>query len=257
MESDEGGAAAAAEPRMRAAALLGGAIASTVALMRRNAKFGASGYGGGVEDPLLQGFRTLRRQLYAWRDWHAVAPLEYLAPFLAVVRSDETSGPITGAALAALYAVLAAGLVRPEAPGATEAMHALVDAVTHCRFEARAAAARARAGPRRARLRACAGRQPYGGRSARPLARHRRGPAACTRACAPQAAAGRPRRAARAAAAPGRARCAAFAALVPLTRPSARSRAPRRPRTPGTTRRCWPPSATCCWRRCAAPRARC
>ena len=108
--------------------------------MRRNAKF-APGYGaggsGGVEDPLLQGFRTLRRQLYAWRDWAAVAPLEYLAPFLAVVRSDETSGPITGAALAALYAVLSAELVQPTAPGATEAMHALVDAVTHCRFEVR------------------------------------------------------------------------------------------------------------------------
>ena len=91
------------EPQLRAASLLGGCIASTVALMRRNAKW-APGYGGGsgAEDPLLQGFRTLRRQLYAWRDWAAVAPLEYLAPFLAVVRSDETSGPITGAALAAL-----------------------------------------------------------------------------------------------------------------------------------------------------------
>ena len=129
-------AAVAAEPRLRAASLLGGSISSTVALMRRNARF-SPGYGGSVEDPLLQGFRTLRRQLYAWRDWAVVAPLEYLAPFLAVVRSDETSGPITGAALAALYAVLSAELVQPTAPGATEAMHALVDAVTHCRFEVR------------------------------------------------------------------------------------------------------------------------
>ena len=136
MATDE--AAVASEPRLRAASLLGGAIASTVALMRRNAKW-APGYGGagGAEDPLLQGFRTLRRQLYAWRDWAAVAPLEYLAPFLAVVRSDETSGPITGAALQALYAVLTADLVQPDAPGAADAMHALVDAVTHCRFEAR------------------------------------------------------------------------------------------------------------------------
>ena len=135
-------AAVAAEPRQRAASLLGGSISSTVALMRRNAKFSPGyGAGGGSEqDPLLQGFRTLRRQLYTWRDWHAVAPLEYLAPFLAVVRSDETSGPITGAALAALYAVLSAELVQPAAPGATEAMHALVDAVTHCRFEVRRSA---------------------------------------------------------------------------------------------------------------------
>ena len=124
--------------------------------MRRNAKF-SPGYGAGgssgVEDPLLQGFRTLRRQLYAWRDWATVAPLEYLAPFLAVVRSDETSGPITGAALAALYAVLSAELVQPTAPGATEAMHALVDAVTHCRFEVRVSKRRfAQALPERARV---------------------------------------------------------------------------------------------------------
>jgi hypothetical protein len=164
---DADAAAAAAAPQLRASSLLGGAISSTVALMRRNAKWAPSSYGNGAgsaEDPLLQGFRTLRRQLYAWRDWAAVAPLEYLAPFLAVVRSDETSGPITGAALAALYAVLSGELVRPEAPGATEAMHALVYAVTHCRFEARAVRGAAGAGGRvggSGGARANAPKQPY------------------------------------------------------------------------------------------------
>lgn len=154
--ADAADSCVASEPRLRAASLLGGSISSTVALMRRNAKF-SPGYGGGMEDPLLQGFRTLRRQLYAWREWSSVAPLEYLAPFLAVVRSDETSGPITGAALAALYAVLSAELVQPAAPGATEAMHALVDAVTHCRFEVRVAGRR---GSRPAAQRGCVRRQP-------------------------------------------------------------------------------------------------
>lgn len=124
----------------RAAALVGTCIANTVALMRRNTKW-AGGYGGGgPEEGVLAAFRALRRSLYTWSDWAAVPPLEFLAPFLALVRSDETSGPITGAALAALQAVLQGELVQPQAPGAGEAMHALVDAVTHCRFEARAAA---------------------------------------------------------------------------------------------------------------------
>jgi len=181
-------AAVAAEPRLRAASLLGGSISSTVALMRKNARFSPPGYGGGsagVEDPLLQGFRTLRRQLYAWRDWAAVAPLEYLAPFLAVVRSDETSGPITGAALAALYAVLSAELVQPAAPGATEAMHALVDAVTHCRFEVRLAGRRCRrAGAQRALLRS----NPSAGDASSTLQRHCL--RCCAHGCAPTAQAG-------------------------------------------------------------------
>jgi len=126
--------------RTRAAALVGTSIASTVALMRRNTKWaGGGGYSsGGPEEGVLAAFRALRRSLHSWPDWAAVPPLEFLAPFLALVRSDETSGPITGAALAALQAVLQAELVLPQAPAAGEAMHALVDAVTHCRFEARA-----------------------------------------------------------------------------------------------------------------------
>ena len=50
------------------------------------------------------------------------------------------SGPITGAALSALYSILTAGLVHPGSPGAAEALHAVVDAVAHCRFEATDAA---------------------------------------------------------------------------------------------------------------------
>jgi hypothetical protein len=123
------------DERLRAVALLGFYLTSTVQCMRRNAKFASPG--GGAEESLLDGFRSLRRQLHEWREWGAVTPLEYLAPFLAVVRSDETSGPITASALGALLAVLNAGLVARSAPGAADAMHALVDAVTHCRFEVR------------------------------------------------------------------------------------------------------------------------
>ena len=123
------------DERLRAVALLGFYLTSTVQCMRRNAKFASPA--AGAEESLLDGFRSLRRQLHGWREWGAVTPLEYLAPFLAVVRSDETSGPITASALGALLAVLNAGLVARSAPGAADAMHALVDAVTHCRFEVR------------------------------------------------------------------------------------------------------------------------
>ena len=38
-------------------------------------------------------------------DWSDVNPLDYLEPFLGVVTSQETSGPITGTALTSLARV--------------------------------------------------------------------------------------------------------------------------------------------------------
>lgn len=114
------------------ATLLTGCCASVSSLMRRGAKPGGGSDGG----HLCDAFRALRRAVLRVPDWDALPPLDWLAPFLAVVRSDETSGPVTGAALGALYALLTAGAVPPTAPGAAAAMAALVEAVTHCRFEA-------------------------------------------------------------------------------------------------------------------------
>jgi hypothetical protein len=72
-----------------------------MAVMRQNAKWAlVPGYGYGDEDgpddPMLEEFRAMRRALFTWRDWDTVAPVAYLAPFLQVIRSVETSGPITG-----------------------------------------------------------------------------------------------------------------------------------------------------------------
>lgn len=141
------------DERVKAVALLSTSVSSTVSSMRRNAKFT-----GGSEASLIEAFRWLRRRLRTWSVWAEVQPLDYLAPFLAVVRSDETSGPITATALTSLLSILSAGLVRPDAPAASEAMHALVDAVTHCRFEARRAAPRRAAGGAHSHSAPCAPR---------------------------------------------------------------------------------------------------
>ena len=45
---------------------------------------------------MLEEFKAMRRRLFTWRNWDEVSPIAYLAPFLQVVRSVETSGPITG-----------------------------------------------------------------------------------------------------------------------------------------------------------------
>ncbi len=42
-------------------------------------------------------------------DWSQVQPLDYLAPFLRLVREPDVSGPITGVALTALWRMLSNG----------------------------------------------------------------------------------------------------------------------------------------------------
>ena len=66
-----------------------------------------------------------------------LSPLEFLEPFLDVIRSVETSGLITAQALSAILKILKSGAVTPDVPGgAGTIMHAVADAVTLCRFEA-------------------------------------------------------------------------------------------------------------------------
>jgi brefeldin A-resistance guanine nucleotide exchange factor 1 len=120
-------------------------VATVLAVMRRNVRwagvrYGGDDGGGGADDehldhPLIAGLKSLRRRAASWGGrWPAGHPLLYLRPFLDVVRSDETGAPITGAALSSLHKILSLDLVVP-GPGAAEAMGAVVEAVTGCRFE--------------------------------------------------------------------------------------------------------------------------
>lgn len=53
-------------------------------------------------------------------DWAQVDPLDYLNPFMEVIRSPETSGPVTGVALTAvarfLDAYIIGHLLQPQIP---------------------------------------------------------------------------------------------------------------------------------------------
>ncbi|KAL6602869.1 hypothetical protein ACP70R_043230 [Stipagrostis hirtigluma subsp. patula] len=132
-------------PRVAMACVVASEVAMVLAVMRRNVRWAGVRYGGddgGADDehldhPLVAGLKALRRRAASWgsRPWGVVEPLLYLRPFLDVVRSDETGAPITGAALSSLQKILTLDLVGPATPGAAEAMGAVVDAVTGCRFE--------------------------------------------------------------------------------------------------------------------------
>jgi brefeldin A-resistance guanine nucleotide exchange factor 1 len=115
-------------------------IQALIAIMRQNSKWAlVPGYGYGEdelpEDQLLEEFKILRRNIFLWKDWTTRDPLTYLGPFLEVIRSVDTSGPITGMALSTLHRVLSQGFFSADTPGAAVAMHQIADAVAHCRFE--------------------------------------------------------------------------------------------------------------------------
>lgn len=63
-------------------------------------------------------------------------PLHLLHPFFEVIRTPETSGPVTGAALGSLRRLIQAGFLAAFPAGVGEAVAALADAVTSCKFEA-------------------------------------------------------------------------------------------------------------------------
>uniref|UniRef100_A0A0X3NZN1 SEC7 domain-containing protein n=1 Tax=Schistocephalus solidus TaxID=70667 RepID=A0A0X3NZN1_SCHSO len=70
---------------------------------------------------LLRNLKILRKQLSEVSDIDDISPLTYLTPFLDVIRSETTSGPITGLALTSVEKFLAYGLL--EASGGRKMHH--------------------------------------------------------------------------------------------------------------------------------------
>ncbi|KAG0331630.1 GDP/GTP exchange factor for ARF [Podila humilis] len=88
------------------------------------------------ESPLMVGFNELRSRLAATssaKDMDAVALLD---PFLDVIQSGDTNGPITGAALSSVEKFLMCKIINKDSPNVSLAMQRLAVAATHCKFEA-------------------------------------------------------------------------------------------------------------------------
>ncbi|KAG0371001.1 GDP/GTP exchange factor for ARF [Gamsiella multidivaricata] len=88
------------------------------------------------ESPLMVGFNDLRSRLattIAVQDMDAVALLD---PFLEVIQSGDTNGPITGAALSSVEKFLLYKIIDQDSPNVAHAMQRLAVAATHCKFVA-------------------------------------------------------------------------------------------------------------------------
>ena len=69
-------------------------------------------------------------------DISSVSLTDILAPFLSIIRSPLSTGPITSAALSALHSFFSCGLFLKNDPSVDVALAAVSSSVSHCKFEA-------------------------------------------------------------------------------------------------------------------------
>lgn len=114
--------------------IIQGEITTVVGAIKRNSRWNNHTSLDEEQDPLLNSFGHLKEILNSIRELSDVEPNLFLRPFLEVVRSEDTTGPITGLALTSVNKFLSYGLIDPNHEAAAEAIENMADAVTHARF---------------------------------------------------------------------------------------------------------------------------
>jgi brefeldin A-resistance guanine nucleotide exchange factor 1 len=126
-------------------AVLKGEIHNVLALMRANARYSAvwrftRESPDNKENPLVAGLKSLHESLVNVRDLSDADTVDWLKPFLDIIVTPETSGPITGGALGSISKFLLYEFVRSEKKGggvrADEGANRIAFIVCRCRFEA-------------------------------------------------------------------------------------------------------------------------
>ncbi|KAJ8418284.1 hypothetical protein AAFF_G00139930 [Aldrovandia affinis] len=111
-----------------------GEISTVVGAIKRNSRWSTHTPLDEEQDPLLSSFSHLKEILNNIKELPDIEPNVFLRPFLEVVRSEDTTGPITGLALTSVNKFLSYGLIDTNHEGAAEGIENMADAVTHARF---------------------------------------------------------------------------------------------------------------------------
>jgi len=111
-----------------------GEIHNVLSLMRLNRRYNSSSrfhreIPATAESPLVRGLKHLHETLASFSDIQDMDTLAWLRPFLDVIESPETSGPITGGALSSLSKFLHYGFIHPGSPRAADSVCRICRAV--------------------------------------------------------------------------------------------------------------------------------
>ena len=63
-----------------------------------------------------------------------IDPSTYLAPFLEIIKSEETTGPVTGMALSSVDKFISYGLIGINGETSANCVQQIADSITHARF---------------------------------------------------------------------------------------------------------------------------
>ncbi|RDD41440.1 Golgi-specific brefeldin A-resistance guanine nucleotide exchange factor 1 [Trichoplax sp. H2] len=102
--------------------------------IRRSAKMSSHSHQDEDHDPIMTNFTRLKQLLMTVSELSHVDANTFLNPFLDVIRSEDTTGPITGLALSSINKILSYELVSLSTTSAASAVENIADAVTHARF---------------------------------------------------------------------------------------------------------------------------
>ncbi|GAA5889769.1 hypothetical protein JCM6882_004317 [Rhodosporidiobolus microsporus] len=116
---------------------VGGTGTSAAGGLFKRDEGGLKGHKSAQEAPSLLGnFMLLKMKLREMNESTPIDAVTLLHPFLEVVRSPETSGPITATALSSIDKFITYSVLSPSSPNLALAMAQLSSAGTHCKFEA-------------------------------------------------------------------------------------------------------------------------
>ncbi|XP_075169478.1 sec7 domain-containing protein garz [Haematobia irritans] len=111
-----------------------GEMSTLMTAMRRGSRWNASAYVDDEKDGLMKLFMDLKQILNRIEDLRLIDPNVFLAPFLEVIRTEETTGAVTSLALSAINKFLSYGLIDPTCANLAVTIENIADAVTHARF---------------------------------------------------------------------------------------------------------------------------
>ncbi|KAG0746337.1 hypothetical protein G6F57_000076 [Rhizopus arrhizus] len=86
------------------------------------------------KDPLLEGLVRLKQHLESIKDVKDIDALELVQPFLEVICSGNTTGPVAAIALGSIEKFLSYGILGIKSPNIAHAMNTLTSATSGCKF---------------------------------------------------------------------------------------------------------------------------
>jgi golgi-specific brefeldin A-resistance guanine nucleotide exchange factor 1 len=76
----------------------------------------------------------MNKRVHSYVDLSEVDASTFLAPFLEVIKSEETTGPVTGMALTSVSKFISYGLIGNNTETIATCVQQLADSITHARF---------------------------------------------------------------------------------------------------------------------------